>query len=86
MMAAMRPSASPAVDCPLAPAARSDTYARALHRACVIVGGLDSLAAHLKVSETVLRAWLKGEDEPPLEVFLAAVEILLLSAGQAGHA
>ena len=85
-MAAMRPSASPAVDCPKAPASRSGTYARALHRACVIVGGVDALAAQLKVAEAELLAWLKGEDEPPLEVFLDAVEILLLSAGEAGHA
>jgi hypothetical protein len=83
----MRPSASsPAVDCPKAPASRSDTYARALHRACVIVGGVEALAAQLKVSETELRAWLEGEDDPSLEVFLAAVEILLLSADPAGHA
>jgi hypothetical protein len=82
----MRSSVSVAVDCPMAPASRSDTYARALHRACVIVGGVGPLATQLKVSEAALRAWMKGEGDPPLEVFLAAVEVLLLSADEAGRA
>jgi hypothetical protein len=86
MIAAMRTSASLAVDCPMAPASRSDTYARALHRACVIVGGVGQLAAQLKVPEADLRRWLKCEGDPPLDVFLATVEILLLSADEAGRA
>jgi hypothetical protein len=82
----MRPSASAAVDCPLATPSRQNTYARAMHRACLILGGAAQLASHLKVSETALRAWLNGVDEPPLDIFLAAVEILLLNADDAGRA
>jgi predicted transcriptional regulator len=52
----------------------------------VIVGGVGPLATQLKVSEAALRSWLEGNDEPPLEVFLATVEILLLNAGDAGRA
>jgi hypothetical protein len=85
-MAGMRPSTSAAVDCPLARPARANTHSRALHRACVIVGGVGPLATQLKVSEAALRSWLEGNDEPPLEVFLATVEILLLNAGDAGRA
>lgn len=85
-MEAMRPSASPAVDCPLAQPSRQTTYARAMHRACLIVGGVEPLAAHLSVSEAALRGWLNGTDEPPLEVFLATVEIILLHSDNAGRA
>ncbi|HUQ26575.1 MAG TPA: hypothetical protein VM140_12970 [Burkholderiales bacterium] len=81
----MRPSTA-AVDCPLAQPSRQNTYARAMHRACVILGGAAQLAGHLKVSETELRAWLNGVDEPPLHFFLATVEILLLHSDNAGRA
>lgn len=82
----MRPSASAAVDCPLAQPSRRNTYARVMHRACVIVGGVPALAAQLKVSEIVLRGWLTGTDEPPLDLFLATVEIILLHSDNAGRA
>lgn len=85
-MRLMRPAASAAVDCPLAREARSSTYARALHRACLIVGGVPQLAAQLKVAEGALRGWLQGSDEPPLDVFLAAVEVILLDEDGAGRA
>lgn len=82
----MRSSTAAAVDCPLAQPSRQNTYARAMHRACLILGGIAQLTGHLKVSETALRSWLDGIDEPPLEVFLAAVEILLLHTDNAGRA
>ena len=86
MMGVMRPSTSAAVDCPVSRDSRASTYARALHRACVIVGGIAALAAQLRVAEPALRGWLDGSEEPPLSIFLAAVEILLLDADQAGRA
>ena len=82
----MRSATSAAIDCPLAREARSSTYARALHRACLIVGGVAPLAAQLGVEEAALRAWLNGDDDPPLDVFLAAVEVLLLDGQDAGRA
>ncbi len=85
-MPEVRPSTAAAPDCPLAPPARKNTYSRTLHRACLIVGGVPALAAQIKVAETALRGWLAGVNEPPLEVFLAAVEILLLQADAAGRA
>ena len=73
----MRASAEK-IDCPAAPPSRQTTYARALHRACLILGGVQQLARHLGVSEPSLQAWLEGRDDPPQMVFLAAVEIVLL--------
>jgi hypothetical protein len=74
------------VDCPQAPTSRLTTYARTLHRACLILGGVPEFAAHLRVAESSLRAWLEGVDEPPEAVFFAAVEIILLYAEDPGAA
>ena len=86
MIPSMRATASAAVDCPLAPPSRETTYARTLHRACLILGGVAQLANHLKVSELQLETWLQGLEDPPHRVFLAAVEILLLDAEKSGKA
>jgi len=71
-------------DCPTAPQSRQTTYARALHRACLILGGVLQMAGHLGVPETTLRAWLEGREDPPQMVFLASVEIVLLHLEQSG--
>jgi hypothetical protein len=76
----MRTAASRATDCPSAAPARRTIYARALHRACLVLGGVAQLAAHLRASEAAVRSWIEGIDEPPESAFLAAVEILLLNA------
>ena len=66
------------VDCPIAPPPRQSTFARALHSACLILGGVPQLARHLGAPAGVVRDWLAGEAEPPEAMFLAAVEIILL--------
>lgn len=68
----------------MAPKAEVTTYARALHRACLIAGGIHRLADQLKVGEGELRHWMLGRSEPPHEVFLAAVEMILLYSEQGG--
>jgi hypothetical protein len=73
-------------DCPQAPAARLTTYSRTLHRACLILGGAHEFAAHLRIPEPSLRAWMEGAEDPPEEVFFAAVEIILLYAEDPGRA
>lgn len=73
----MPASAARKADCPVSPPARTSTCAKALHRACVVLGGAPELAARLQVPEPTLRAWMEGRGEPPEPVFLAAVEILL---------
>jgi DNA-binding transcriptional regulator YdaS (Cro superfamily) len=76
----MRTGASATADCPLAPPALETTYVRALHHACLVVGGVAQLASHLKVSEYAVNTWLEGREELPETIFLAAVEVILLAA------
>jgi hypothetical protein len=73
-------------DCPVAPPSRSTVFARTLHRACQILGGAQQLAEHLKVPAEDLQRWMEGHEEPPLELFLAAVDVVLLHADSAGRA
>jgi len=72
---------TPADNCPSAPASQVTVYTRVLHRACQILGGVDQLAAHLKVSRTMLHRWLEGEGNPPPSVFLKAVDLILPTWG-----
>ena len=82
MISGMTTSPSVAADCNVAPVWLETTLVRALHRACLIVGGVAPLAAHLQVAEPALRTWLEGREEPPEHVFLAAVELILLALDQ----
>jgi len=82
----MRASVSAKADCPLPPPSRQTTYARTLHRACLILGGEAQLAVHLGIAEGALRDWLEGREDPPQMVFLAGIEIILLHLEQAGQA
>ena len=68
-------------ECPVAPPPRVTVYTRVLHRACQIVGGVNQLAAHLRVSATVVHKWLEGEDVPPSNIFLNAVDLVLPTWG-----
>jgi len=78
MILAMAAPVPANADCPKPPLSRQSTYARALHRACLVLGGAEELSRHLGVSEAAVRAWLEGREDPPQMVFLAAVEIVLL--------
>ena len=70
----------------MAPPSRSTVFARTLHRACLILGGVAPLAVHLQVLEPDLHRWMEAIEEPPLDVFLAAVDVVLLHADSAGRA
>jgi hypothetical protein len=80
----MRDLSSAARDCPLAPPEHASVYARTLHRACLVIGGIQPLAKRLEASEIDLQRWLRGEEQPPERVFLTSVEIVLLYAGGVG--
>jgi hypothetical protein len=67
----------PADNCPTAPPPQVTVYTRVLHRACQIVGGVEPLAARLRVPVTTLYRWLDGEAEPPAKIFLKAVDIVM---------
>ena len=75
-----------AQECPAAPAADATVYARTLHRACLVLGGVEPLAAHLQVPVFEVLAWVRGEAEPPEPVFIACVEVILLQAEGRGPA
>lgn len=53
-----------------------DVYLRTLERAAQIVGGEQALALHLKVTPSHLALWLKGLEEPTIEAFLRAVDLV----------
>jgi hypothetical protein len=80
MMCFMRSSTSSAVDCPAAAPTRESIFPRALHRACLILGGVAELATHLEATEIAVRAWLEALEQPPESAFLAAVDVILLHA------
>jgi hypothetical protein len=82
----MREHSAAARDCPLAPPEHASVYSRALHRACLVVGGVDVLAGRLEVAVDQLKGWLQGDQQPPERVFLACVEIILLYASGGGRA
>jgi len=81
----MPATGSAKIDCPLPAPSRQTTYARTLHRACLILGGAPALARHLGVSEAALRGWLEGREHPPQMVFLAGIEIILLHLDQSSE-
>ena len=71
--------------CPPLSKSRVTVYARTLHRACELLGGLDALSRHLGVPAATIARWIGGVEEPPVEVFLAAVDIVLLGAEPGGN-
>jgi len=69
-----------AVDCPPLSKSRVTVYARTLHRACEVLGSLDALSRQLNVPGSTLARWIGGLEQPPLDAFLKAVDIVLLAA------
>jgi hypothetical protein len=55
-------------------------YARTLHRACEVLGGRDALSRHLGVAPAALARYIDGAETPPLDLFLAALDIVLLGS------
>ena len=68
------------IECPPLSRTRVTVYARTLHRACEVLGGLDATSRHLGVSAAALTRWIGGVEQPPLEAFLVAVDVVLLAA------
>lgn len=73
------------LDCPLAPPPHATVQARALHRACLIVGGIERLAEALGHPRGDLERWIRGEEAPPESAFHGAVNIVLLHAAPSGR-
>jgi len=58
-------------------AARITVQARALHRACDAIGGVQALARYLRVPSADVREWMFNVGTPPNRVFLRVVDLLL---------
>ena len=69
-----------AVGCPPLSKSRVTVYSRTLHRACEVLGSLEALSRQLNVPAPTLARWIGGLEQPPLDVFLKAVDIVLLAA------
>jgi DNA-binding transcriptional regulator YiaG len=54
-------------------------YIKALHEACVTLGGEHKLAAYLGVPVARVEAWLNGEGTPPDSIFLRCVDLMQAS-------
>lgn len=55
----------------------AEVHVRTLRRAAEIVGGEQPLALRLKVTPSHLSLWLGGLAEPPGDIFLRAVDLVL---------
>ncbi len=55
----------------------NEVYIRSFARAAELLGGLDKLAAHLNVSQSHLELWIKGLGNPPVDLFLRVVDLLM---------
>jgi hypothetical protein len=60
----------------------SDYYARTLQQAAEVVGGEANLATALNVPPEALRRWLEGEESPPIQVHLAALDLVTRRTGK----
>ena len=69
-----------ATDCGGAPPSRATVYSRTLQRACEVLGGIQPLARHLGAAPADLARWIDARGQPPLDIFLAAVDVVLLDA------
>jgi hypothetical protein len=69
-----------ATECGGAPPSRATVYSRTLQRACEIVGGPHKLAEQLRVSPGELARWIDARAQPPMDIFLLAVDLVLLHA------
>jgi hypothetical protein len=55
----------------------SDVPRETMRRAVQVCGGIDALGDALNVSTTTLEKWLAGEAQPPQELFMQAVGLVL---------
>ena len=58
------------------PTPKTSAYTRTLTRAAETLGGTAQLAEHLKVEHAALERWIAGEEFPPHEAFLDALDIV----------
>jgi hypothetical protein len=79
---ALRPRREPPTGARRNAPTANDYYARTLQQAAKVVGGEASLASALNVPPEALRRWLAGEEPPPIEVHLAALDLVTRRSGR----
>lgn len=60
---------------------KDSVYSRAVLRACQLLGGPEQVAVRVGVSRLLIQAFLKGSVQPPQDVFLKLVDILMAADG-----
>jgi hypothetical protein len=55
----------------------ADVHIKTLRRAAEVAGGEQELAVLLKVTPSHLRLWMTGFTDPPGDIFLRAVDVVL---------
>lgn len=59
------------------PEGKKNTYRNTIRHAASLCGGIAVLAARLGVDPALAYAWHEGNEAPPTEVFLRAVDLIL---------
>ena len=60
----------------------NEYYARTLEQAAELVGGEANLATALQVPAHTLRRWLERQESPPIEIHLAALDLITRRTGK----
>jgi hypothetical protein len=79
------PDARPGNDCPPLSKTHVTVYSRTLHRACEVLGGMAATSQHFGVPAATLARWIGGVEDPPLDVFLKAVDVVLMGVERGGE-
>lgn len=58
-------------------------YSKALQRAAAILGGTEKLREFLHVPKRALDKWIAGIEQPPVDIFLKAVDVVCAPVGPA---
>lgn len=72
--------------CPPLSNSAASVHARTLHRACELLGGMDTASRHFGVPPEALARWIGGVEDPPLDIFLKAVDVVLLGVDKRSDA
>ena len=62
----------------------ASVYSRAFLKAAELLGGRSELALLLQVAQADVDAWISGDANPPREVFLRVVDIILDETSSGG--
>ena len=66
----------------MAAAATDTSMTRTLALAANAIGGCEALAQKLGVTASVLQEWLAGTSEPPVAIYVRALDVLIAKSKQ----